>query len=299
MTKYLTATLVALVSSAVFAGAQNFVVPPTATITGSPDGTVTWTGVALSTVVHYRNVDSPPVEERVSGKSGSVKLVDVAGYGGRLQLRDPNGNYAWLTPEGVRFNLVGMHLECGNRNGCALEINGTEPKSAPAAYTYPGGVYAGQAPTQQVMSTNQVVGVNTTQMAVVPTGAVATPVTMVPSPVMVAGTQSANYQRIGDRLVPIAAETRTWDPAKEAAAKKKAEEAKKAGMKSGNKTPAVAKAEQCVPGKKFTMNGKEYLCAVLATEPVTPPVAPTAAAPAAAPPAATAPAPVAPAAKKG
>lgn len=292
MTKYLTATLVALVvSMQAFAG--TFVVPPNATISGNPDGTVTWAGVALSKIVHFKDVNAAPVEHNVNGMSGSFKLKDVAANGGRFQVRDGNGNWAWLTPQGTRFNLVGVHLDCSNHDGCAMEVNGTGPKSPPVAH-HQGGVYQGYQPAQQLGSTNQSVGVNTTQMTAAPIGgAVVTPVTMVPSPAMVGGTQSANYQRIGDRLVPIAAETRTWAPAQKASA-----EAKKAGVtKPAAKAPTVAKAEQCVPGKKFTMNGKEYLCAVLATEPVTPPVAPTAVPAPAAPPAATAPA--APAAKKG
>lgn len=292
MTKFFTATLVALaVSASAFAG--TFVVPPNATITGSSDGTVSWSGVELGSVVHFRDVNAPPVEHKVKGSSGSVKLQDVAANGGRFQVRDVNGNWAWLTPQGTRFALAGTHLDCANHDGCALEVNGTGPKSPPVAH-HQGGVYQGYQPAQQLVSTDQRVGVNTTQMTAAPIGgAVVTPVTMVPSPTMVAGTQSANYQRIGDRLVPIAAETRTWAPAQKASA-----EAKKAGVtKPAAKAPTVAKAEQCVPGKKFTMNGKEYLCAVLATEPVTPPVAPTAVPAPAAPPAATAPA--APAAKKG
>ncbi len=285
MTKYLYATLVALVSSIAMAG--TFVVPPNATVTGNSDGTVTWTGVALSTVVHYRNVDSPPVEEHVSGNSGSIKLVDVAGYGGRLQLRDPNGNYAWLTPEGVRFNLVGMHLECSNPNGCALEIDGTGPKSAPAAYTYPGGVYAGQAPTQVVVSTNQSVGVNTTQMAVAPVGgAVVTPVAMVPPPTVVGASQLASAGG-KYKLVPMS-------------------EAEKAGMKKPTakaKAPAVAKA---APAKKDCGGLPQSVAGQLVQKPCEPiylgvptpqVIAPAAAAPTAPPAAATAPA--VPAAKKG
>jgi hypothetical protein len=144
MTKYLTATLVALVASfAAFAG--TFVVPPTATISGSPDGTVSWSGVALSKIVHFQDVNAAPVEHNVNGMSGSFKLKDVAANGGRFQVRDGNGNWAWLTPQGTRFALSGVHLDCSNHDGCAMEVNGTGPKSAPVANHHQGGVYQGYA----------------------------------------------------------------------------------------------------------------------------------------------------------
>lgn len=151
MTKYLTATLVALVVSlSAFGG--TFVVPQGASISGSPDGTISWSGVSLGTVVHFRDVNSAPVEYRVSGSSGSVKLEKVAEYGGRFQVRDGNGNWSWLTPQGARFNLVGVHLDCSHPDGCALEVNGTGSKSGPVPH-HQGGVYQGYAPAQQLAST--------------------------------------------------------------------------------------------------------------------------------------------------
>ena len=174
MTKYLTATLVALVSSVAMAG--TFVVPPNATVSGNSDGTISWSGVSLGSVVHFRDVNAPPVEHRVSGTSGSIKLHDVAANGGRFQVRDVNGNWAWLTPSGTRFVLSGAHLDCSHHDGCALEVNGTGPKSGPVA-NYQGGVYQGYAPA---------------------TGAVVTPVAMVPSPTMINASHSGKY-----RLVPV------------------------------------------------------------------------------------------------
>lgn len=287
--KYLTATLAAIVVSLqAFAG--TFVVPPAATITGSPDGTVSWSGVELGSVVHFRDVNAPPVEHKVKGSSGSIKLQDVASNGGRIQVRDTNGNWAWLTPSGTRFALAGIHLDCSNHDGCALEVNGTGPKSAPVA-SYQGGVYQGYPSAQQLASTDQRVAPNNGYaMTTAPSGAVVTPVTMVPPPVMVTGaTPSGKY-----KLVPVvAAETRTWEPAQKAAA-----EAKKAGMKSAAKV-APAK-DECVAGKPIETKDGVVQCipklltrigdapkAVEATAapaaPATPPAAPAPAAPAAAP----------------
>lgn len=254
MTKYLTATLVALVASLqAFAG--TFVVPPTATLTGSSDGTVTWSGVSLGSVVHFRDVNAPPVEHKVSGSSGSIKLQDVAANGGRLQVRDSNGNWAWLTPNGARFNLVGIHLDCSHHDGCALEMNGTGPKSAPVA-NYPGGVYQGYAPTQ------------------LSTGAVVTPVTMVPSPTVVGSSQSAGKYK----LVPVDG----YKPI--------------TGKKHVAKKPAVAKAAPAKDcgGLPKSVDGQlvQKPCEPIYLGVPTPQVV----APAAAPPAAAAPA--APAAKK-
>lgn len=270
MTKYLTATLVALVASfSAFAG--TFVVPPNATVTGNPDGTVTWSGVALGSVVHFRDVNAPPVEHLVSGPSGSIKLHDVAANGGRLQVRDVNGNWAWLTPQGARFNLVGAHLDCSNHDGCALEVDGTGPKSAPVAH-YPGGVYQGYAPA---------------------TGAVATPVAMVPPPVMVVGSSQSVTGKY--RLVPV-------DAYKPITGKKYSAKPKK---------PAVAKAapakDDCVAGKPIeTKDGVVQCIPKLLTRIGDAPEAVGASAPAApaataptAPPAATAPAAPAAAKKQG
>ncbi len=206
MTKYLTATLVALaVSASAFAG--TFVVPPNATITGSPDGTVSWSGVKLGSIVHYRDTNATPPETSVGGaSSGSIQLKEIASYGGRLQLRDSNGNYAWLSPAGARFNLVGIHVDCSNHDGCALEISGASSKSGPVP-SYAGGVYQGYAPTQ------------------LSTGAVVTPVTMVQSPTMAGASQSTGKYK----LVPVMTE------AEKAGMKKPAPKAKA-------KVPAVAKA---------------------------------------------------------
>lgn len=207
MTKYLTATLVALVASAAaFAG--TFVVPPNATVTGSSDGTISWSGVTLGSVVHYRDVNAAPVEMKVSGSSGRVRLEDVSGVGGRFQLRDANGNYAWLTPQGTRFNLTGARLECSHPDGCALEIDGTGPKSAPVA-NYPGGVYQGYTPTQL-------------------SGASVTPVAMVSSPTVVGASQSPNAWKY--KLVPSEAKKADYKkPVTKAKAKVKAASAKDCG----------------------------------------------------------------------
>ncbi len=288
MTKFFTAALAAIAVSA-SAMAATFHVPPNATVTGSPDGTISWSGVSIGSVVHFRDTNSAPVEYKVGGATtGSVKLQEVASYGGRFQLIDGNGNWAYLSPQGARFNAVGIRVECSHPDGCALEID-LKARPVPAAAVAPTGVYYGQPATQQVAA----VPVVAYQAQAVPAAVVA------PAPPAQQRIQQPGYEW---KLVPTAPAPTVvvTPPVKKVVVAKKVDDGCVAGKPIETKDGTI----QCIP-KVLTRIGdapKPVEAAPAtppaASAPATAPAAPAAKEPAAgptAPPAATA----APAVKKG
>lgn len=112
-------------------------IPAGATITADPSGRVSWTGVTVQQIVHFKqeDTDGSGWQTRTSVPGNSTILKDVAHQGGRFQLILSGGKWAFLDCHGQvaptavgdipGVNTQGVGVICDDARGGAFGISGT------------------------------------------------------------------------------------------------------------------------------------------------------------------------------
>jgi hypothetical protein len=114
--------------------AETYNAPSGSKIFADKSGKISWSGVQVDQVVHFKQEDPEGtgwlIKHSVGG-ARSFTLPNVAKDGGRFQLK-LNGKWLLVTPEGVPgATLHGVGPICDDPQGCALGISGTRAAQGP------------------------------------------------------------------------------------------------------------------------------------------------------------------------
>lgn len=119
---------------AVATNAETYKAPPGSTISADKSGKISWTGVQVDEVVHFKQEDPEGTGWLVKHSVGGAKsftLPNVKQDGGRFQLK-LGGKWLLVTPEGVPgAKLHGVDLVGDDPQGYALGISGTRTAQGP------------------------------------------------------------------------------------------------------------------------------------------------------------------------